>query len=81
MRFLGDSKTYGLYVEYEQASLQVLERIWNPDPRRSPMEVRRASFSRRLARRSRSSSGRDDPMSGHRSRLAALVGAASGAFG
>ncbi len=41
---LGDSNTYGLYVEHEQAYPQVLERLWNSDPRRGSIEVVNLGF-------------------------------------
>jgi lysophospholipase L1-like esterase len=41
---LGDSNTYGLYVEHEQAYPQVLERLWNENPENPPMQVVNLAF-------------------------------------
>jgi len=41
---LGDSNTYGLYVEKSQAYPQVFETLWNAQPSRKPVEVLNLGF-------------------------------------
>ena len=41
---LGDSNTYGLYVEHAEAYPQLLERLWNEDPQRRPIQVINLGF-------------------------------------
>lgn len=54
---LGDSNTYGLWLERDEAYPQQLEAIWNADPAAAPVEVLNLGFPARTRRGSCGTSG------------------------